>query len=187
MLELPRSRRICCRLKQKCFKISTEDHIEQLKRGIDATLGSVQYHNAKKLSPIKQDCTTPCSATGLALLLYRNGKAWYSEVPLGTDEYVTSDLHLVTYELTDPKLGRGDRQWSTIEASLGDFIIRQMYEMGQNVRSCLVCEHNGGRVNDKDIYCMANGRNMWMSSSATTCNSYSPPSSVSEARLFFKP
>ncbi len=166
--------------------ISTEDDIEQLKGRIDATSGSVRYHNANTLSPIKQNCAAPCRATGLALLLYRNGKAWYSEVPLGADKYFTSDSHLVAHEVVDPKIGHGDRKRSTIEASLAEFIIRQIYDVGQNVRSCIVCQHNGGRANDNDIYCIANGRNMWMSSSATICDSYFPPSTADDARALVK-
>ena len=166
--------------------IRNEDHIEQLKSGLDATSGSVQYHNATPLGPIRQNCTAPCRASSLALLLFRNGKAWYSEVPLGADEYVTTDPQLVTYEVVDPKIGRGDRNWSTIKVSLGEFIIRQAYESGQNVRSCMLCQHNGGRANDNDIYCMAKGRNMWMSSSATTCDAYFPPSTIDGARDLLK-
>ena len=172
------------------IKISTEDDIEQLKGGIDTTLGSVQYHNANTLSPIKQNCAVPCSATGLALLLYRNGKAWYSEVPLRADKHSTSDPHrhsatdphLVVCEIVDPKIGRGDRKQLTIEASLGDFIIRQVYEVGKNVRSCILCQHNGGRVNNNDIYCIAKGQNIWMSSGAIACDSYFPPSTADDAR-----
>lgn len=166
--------------------IRTEDQIEQLKLGLDTTSGPVRNHNATPLSPIRQNCTAPCGASGLALLLFRNGKAWYSEVPLGADEYVTSDPNLVTYEVVDPKIGRGDRNWSAINASLGDFVIRQAYDSGRNVRSCMLCQHNGGRANDNDIYCMAKGRNMWMSSSATTCDAYFPPSTSDDARELLK-
>lgn len=166
--------------------ISTEDDIEQLKHCIDATLRSVQYHNADTLSPIRQNCATPCKATGIALLLYRSGKAWYSEIPLGAGECSIPDPHLVTYEVVDPKVGRGDRNWSTIEASLVEFIIRQKYDVGHNVRSCMVCQHNGGHTSHNDIYCMANDRNMWMSSSATTCNSYFPPPTADDARTLVK-
>lgn len=166
--------------------IRNEDDIEQLKRGLDATSGSVQYHNATPLSPIHQNCTAPCGASGLALLLYRNGKAWYSEVPLGADGYITSDPQLETYEVVDPKIGRGNRNWSTIKASLGEFIIRQAYDAGKFVRSCMLCQHNGGRANDNDIYCMAKGCKMWMSSSATTCDAYFPPPTSDDARELLK-
>lgn len=162
--------------------IRTEDHIEQLKRGIDATSGSVQYYNEKPMSAIRQNCTAPCRASGLALLLFRDGKAWYSEVQLGEDDYITSDPYLVTYEVVDPKIGRGDRDWSTIKENLGEFMIRQAYQSGQYVRSCMLCQNNGGRVNDNDIYCTAKGRRMWMSSSATTCDAYFPPSTSDDAR-----
>jgi hypothetical protein len=128
----------------------------------------------------------PCRATGLALLLYRNGKALHSEVPLGGHEYVTSDTQLVTYEVVDPVLGRGDRKWSTIEASLREFIIRQAYDLERNVRSCMLCQHNGGRANDNDIYCEVKGRKMWMSSSAMNCDAYFPPHTSADARELFK-
>lgn len=166
--------------------INTEDHIEDLRRGLDATSGTVQFHNAAPLEPIRQNCTAPCRASGLALLLFRNGKAWYSEIPLGADDYVTSDPQLVAYEVVDQKIGRGDRNWSTIKALLGEFIIRQAYDSGQNVRSCMLCQHNGGHANANDIYCMAKGRNMWMSSSATTCDAYFPPLTSYDARELLK-
>ncbi len=166
--------------------IRTEDQIEQLKRGLDGTSGSVRYHNATPLSPIRQNCTAPCGASGLALLLFRNGKAWYSEVPLGADEDITSDPHLATYEVVDPKIGHGDRDWSTIKAYLGEFIIQQAYDSGQRVKSCILCQHNGGRANDNDVYCIAKERNMWMSSSATTCDAYFPPSTSDDARELLK-
>lgn len=166
--------------------IRTEEHIEQLKRGLDATSESVQYHNATPQPHIHQNCDTPCKANGLMLLLFRNGKAWYSEVPLGADEYITSDPQLETYEIVDTKIGNSNRSRSAIEAALGKFIIRQAYESGKYVRSCMLCQHNGGRENDNDIYCMAKHCKMWMSSSATTCDDYFPPSTSDDARELLK-
>lgn len=168
------------------IKVRSEADIERLKRGLDATSGSVWCYNQPPLGPVRQRCTTPCKATGLALLLYRNGKLWFTELDLATHEKITSDHYLAASNIIDPKTSYGPRGWPTIRVHLKDFMIRQAFQDGRHVRSCMLCRNNGGRVSDHEIYCDAKDRKEWMSSSAIGCEAYWPADSAEEAEHLFE-
>ncbi|QFT61825.1 hypothetical protein [Roseivivax sp. THAF30] len=162
-----------------------EDEIEALAQGLDAVSGRVQHHNPAQLDPVEKCCTEPCSATGLALLLYRNGKPWYAEPDLAAHEEITADPQLETSTMVDPRISYEQRRWSEIRDPLKAFMIAQAFEHGRHVRSCMLCWNNGGRVNDHDIYCDAKDRKVWMSSSAVGCPSYWPAETADEAERLF--
>lgn len=165
--------------------IRSEDAANRLREGIDAASRDTLCHNLPSPDAAPHLCTTPCPATGLVVLLYENGKAWYSELAIGTqnEEQILSDLRLVTHEIVDVQLGHQTRPWKTVREHLGVFMIRQAFDQGRPVRSCLLCRNNGGRVNDHDIYCAAKARKVWMSSSAIDCTDYDPAGDGEEARL----
>jgi hypothetical protein len=165
--------------------IRDEDAANRLRDGIDAASRHTRCHNLPIPDRAPHLCTTPCLATGLALLLYENGKAWYSELGIGTKEEVQilSDPHLMTHMIEDVKLGHQARPWKTVLEHLGAFMIQQAFEEGRSIRSCLICRNNGGRANSHDIYCAAQNRIVWMSSSAIGCRFYDPARDGDEAKL----
>lgn len=165
--------------------IRSEDEASRLCERIDAMSNDTLCHNLPSPDAAPHLCTTPCLATGLALLLYENGKAWYSELAIGTERagQILSDPHLVTHEIVDVQLGHQTRPWRTVREHLGVFMIRQAFEQGRPVKSCLLCRNNGGRVNDHDIYCVARATKVWMSSSAIGCTDYDEADDGDEARL----
>ncbi len=167
------------------ISILSEDAANSLREGINAASGGTLCHNLPSPEAAPHLCTTPCHATGLALLLYKNGKAWYSEPAIENESpgQIQSDPHLVTHEIVDFQLGDRTRPWRTVLEHLGVFMIRQAFERGRPVKSCLLCLNNGGRVNDHDIYCVAKARNVWMSSSAIGCTDYDPADDDNDARL----
>lgn len=165
--------------------IQDEDAASRLRDGIDAASRHTRCHNLPIPETAPHLCKTPCSATGLALLLYENGKAWYSELEIGTQEdvQILSDPHLKVQMIEDVKLGHTTRPWKTVLEHLGAFIIQQTFEEGRSIRSCLICRNNGGRRNIHDIYCAAQNRIVWMSSSAISCRDYDPAGDGDEAKL----
>ncbi|WP_322889932.1 MULTISPECIES: hypothetical protein [unclassified Yoonia] len=169
------------------IEIWNEDAAIGLWEGIDAASRSNLYHNIPSPDAAPHLCTTPCPATGLAVLLYESGKAWYSELVVGnhSEKEILSDFRLVTSEIVDVQLGPLTRPWKTIEEHLNDFMIRQAFEHGRSVKSCMLCRNNGGRVNEHDIFCEVKARNVWMSSSAIGCTDFDPPNDIDEARLMF--
>jgi hypothetical protein len=167
------------------IRIWSEDAANRLREGIDGTSPDSLFHNLPSPEAAPHLCTIPCLATGLVVLLYENGKAWYSEVAIGTEDedQILSDRRLVTHETVDVQLGHQTRPRKTVLEHLGVFMMRQAFEHGRPVRSCLLCRKNGGRVNDNDIYCVAKATKVWMSSSAISCTDYSPADDADEARL----
>lgn len=164
------------------INLRAEDQIEKLRKGIDTTSSGVITHNLKPLETVKQRCADPCSATVLIFLLYSNGKAWYSEPALVQVRELLSDPRLVAWECRDVRGPGKVRSEQSVRRSLGDFMVRQKYELGREVRSCLLCIHNEGRRNQNEIFCGAKERAVWMSSSATSCDTYLPTQDFEEAK-----
>jgi hypothetical protein len=163
--------------------IQNEDAANRLRNGIDTGFRYTRCHNLPNPDTAPHLCTTPCSANGLALLLYKSGKVWYSELGIGTrdEEQILSDPHLLAHAIVDVKLGHPTRSWNTVRDHLRAFIIQQAFENSRTIRSCLVCRNNGGRVNNHDAFCVAKDRKVWMSSSAIGCTDYDPAGDRDEA------
>lgn len=165
--------------------ILNEEAANRLRDGIDAASRHTRCHNLPSPDTAPHLCTTPCTAQGLALLLYQSGKAWYSELRIGTPDEVQilSDPNLLVHAIVDVKLGDPTRPWQTVRDHLGAFMIQQAFEDNRIIRSCLFCRNNGGRVDNHDAYCEAKDRKVWMSSSAIGCADYDPAGDGDEARL----
>jgi len=127
-------------------------------------------------SPVFWRCSSPCRFSGLLLLLYQNRKAWYQDASLAEIEATKSDPNLVDWELV-----RRETSSNTTHEHLRDFMVRQRYGLRRDVRSCMMCQQNGGRVTENDIHCLATGRTVWMSSSACDCPNYHPAEGSEEA------
>ncbi|AUH66877.1 hypothetical protein CX676_21545 (plasmid) [Paracoccus zhejiangensis] len=170
------------------INIQSENAVNRLRDGIDAASSHVLSHNLPGPDAAPHLCATPCPATGLAVLLYENGKAWYSELEIGTQnaEQTLSDPRLSAHEIVDVQFGHQTRPWKTVREHLGVFMIRQAFEQGRPVRSCLICRNNRGRVNDHDIYCVAKTSKVWMSSSGISCTDYDPAGDGDEAWLILR-
>lgn len=164
--------------------LRSEDQIEKLRKGIDATSSGITTHNLMPLEVMKQRCVEPCSATVLMFLLYRNGKAWYAESLLGEIRGLTSDPNLLAWKFGGVLAAGKKRSEQSIRRGLGDFMIRQKYELGRNVISCLLCRHHGERINWHEIFCTKRERAVWMSSSAIGCDTYWPTQDSEEAQVF---
>lgn len=166
------------------INVRAENEIEKFHTEIDTIRSNVATYNLKPLEVVKLRCTEPCHTTVLLLLLYSDGKAWYAEQPLARIREVTSDLRLVTWELVD-FAGSGEvRNERSILLCVKKFMIRQKFELGRNVKSCLLCHHNGGLMNKHDVYCEKRGTPVWFSSSASTCDAYLPVQDVNQAKVF---
>lgn len=165
------------------IEIQNEDAANRLRDGIDTSFRCTRCHNLPNPDTAPHLCKTPCSANGLALLLYKSGKVWYSELEVGTrdEEQILSDPHLLAHAIVDVKLGHPTRSWNPVRDHLRAFIIQQAFENSRAIRSCLVCRNNGGRVNNHDAFCVAKGRKVWMSSSAIGCTDYDPAGDRDEA------
>jgi hypothetical protein len=168
------------------INLRAEDQIDKLRKGIDTTSSGITTHNLMALDVVKQRCVEPCSATVLMFLLYNSGKAWYAEPVLAEVREITSDPRLVTWEFGGVLRAGMQRSEQSVRRSLGDFMFRQKYEFGREVRSCLLCGHNGGRLNQNDIFCAERGSAVWMSSSATGCGTYWPTLDFEEAKALLR-
>lgn len=167
------------------IEIHTEDDIEALRSGLDATSSRVHSHNLPAAQPVVSDCQSPCMATCLLVLLYDSGKVWYAEPPLSEIDEHVSDHRLNSYAVFDARITHKERPWPFVAERMREFAIHQKYIKHQQLRSCLICSKNGGRRNRSEVFCHAAERDVWMSTSATRCGSYSPPFDAEEAdRLF---
>ena len=166
------------------IRVRTEADIERLKDGIDAAGHEISLHGPglSRPDPVRHRCASPCAVSGLLLLLYRNGKAWYAESSLAAIEDIISDPHLLAWEIADPRRPGERRTPQSLLDLLADFMIRQKYLLGRPVASCLLCQNNGGRMNEHDIHCLARERVVWMSSSASGCPDYAPACDAEAAR-----
>jgi hypothetical protein len=167
------------------IEIRSEVEIEALKQGIDATSPLVRCHNLPPVDAVAKRCSTPCPATGLALLLYRSGKPWYTECKLTDVEYLTSDPHLIAWDIVDTRISYHNRAHSSVINQFQDFVIKQAYHLKNDVKTCILCKHNGGHKNHNDIYCKIQDRIVWASSTATDCKYYLPPLTAEEAEKIF--
>jgi hypothetical protein len=166
------------------LKIRTEDDIEKVRTGIDPFQSSVSIYNLKPPPVVTQRCIEPCPKTVLVLLLYSTGKAWYSEHALASLGDLVSDPLLITWELGDAAGSAKIRNEREIRRSLSQFMVRQKYVLGKEVKSCLLCHHNGGQVSTNDIYCAMRETSVWYSSTASTCATYDPIEDIDEAKAF---
>lgn len=155
------------------IQVQDEGDAVHLGEGIDEMANNVRLHAIPDPDEVSFRCQKPCSISGLALLHYRSGKIWYAEVGLGPGQTdpVLSDPHLLDYEVVDVSFSGYRRSWAVVKEHLIDFMKRQ-YRAGHAVRSCILCQNNGGPVNNHDIHCLARSRNVWMSSGAVSCEDY---------------
>lgn len=156
------------------IELRSEDQIESLWHGIDATHNGVTTYNLAALETVKQRCVAPCQTMVTVLLLYKNGKPWFSKCELAKLGELTNDPHLVTWEIAQGSGAEPMEGYRCVPQGLKEFILKQGYEYGRKVKSCLICRHIRGSQGQNDVNCAAKGGAVWMSSSAVSCSSYSP-------------
>jgi len=156
--------------------IASEEAAASLFGQIDTRRSGVKMYNTSELPAVSHYCEETCTISGLALLLYRNGKPWFQDVDVANIASLEKDPHLLAYELQD--VGRGRRSYTidTVRDRLLDFMTRQVQNHGREVRSCLVCCHRSERLSEHEIRCMIKQRPVWLSSGAVGCSSYEPES-----------
>mgnify|MGYP001627753691 CR=1 FL=1 len=167
------------------IEIGSEEAAARLAHGIDATGGTAICHNLPDPEPAPYLCSSPCTATALIALLYSSGKVWYAEAAIGGEAEILSDPHLAAHEIVEVALGHQGWTQAEIMGHLKAFMTRLAFEEGRSVRSCLMCWNNGGRANEHDIHCIAKGRRVWMSSSASGCTDYEPAADPEDAERLF--
>lgn len=158
--------------------IASEEAVASLSSQIDTRRPGVKLHNTLALPAVSHICEESCVISGLALLLYRNGKPWFQGVDVANLDSLAKDPHLLDYELHD--VGQGRRMYSieNVRDRLLDFIKRQVLNHRREVRSCLVCCHRAEQLSEHDIRCMVKERPVWFSSGAIGCGSYAPEPSL---------
>jgi hypothetical protein len=158
------------------IEINSENDIEALKEGIETSSANVICHHLPFIEPVQQRCSDPCEVACTLLLLFDSGKAWYSHTNSVEAASLISDPSLVTWEVA------GERSQRSFLDLFKRFILKQQFQHHHDVRSCLLCSHNGGQKDAHNIYCSFRGRDVWMSSSACGCLSYHPATDAEEAK-----
>jgi hypothetical protein len=165
------------------IEIKNEDDIETLKVGIDTTSANVKCYNLPALEGVPQRCIDPCDMPCVLFLLYDSGKAWFSRTSSRSVAELTSDPRLITWEIVDAQNSDGVRDQLPLLDPFKRFIVDQRFQHHRDVRSCMLCQYNGGQRNAHDIHCNDRDRSVWMSSSACGCPSYLPATDAEEAML----
>lgn len=161
--------------------IKDESDIEKLRNGIDTTSANVTCYNLPIRDAVPQRCTDPCDMACVLFLLYDTGKAWYSQTSSTQVAELTSDPRLLEWKLVNAQTSGVARDKHAFLESFKAFIVEQQFQQNRKVRSCMLCQHNGGQTTANDIYCKSLGRSVWMSSSAISCQSYFPATDAVEA------
>lgn len=163
------------------IQINGEDDIEPLRYGIDATSANVTCYNLQVLEAIQRRCLDPCNVHCSVFLLYDSGKAWYSHTSSANVPELTSDPRLITWDIVDAGNSEGVRDQQRFLDLYKEMLVKQQFQNHRAVRSCMLCQHNGGQTSAHDIRCNDSNRKVWMSSSACSCLSYLPAESPEEA------
>lgn len=162
-------------------EIYSEDDIEPLKCGIDTVSANVTCHNLQTLEAVPKRCLDPCNVPCSLFLLYDSGKAWYAHTGSANVSELTSDPYLVAWEILGARNLQSTKDQQEFLDLFKEMIVKQKFQNHRNVRSCMLCQHNGGQRSAHDIHCNDKGRKVWMASSASSCQSYFPAEDPKEA------
>jgi len=164
--------------------VSEESDVDTLRQGIKLSASNVRTYNVKDPKPVPGLCKEPCNKQVRIFCVYKNGKAWYTENTLDNISNHKLDSSVVHYEIHDPK---ENKRVGDVFRFFFKFMVRAKFEYGVELKSCLLCRHNGGPRTENDIMCLKKDHLQWISSGATYCATYEPANSKAEAeRLFNK-
>jgi hypothetical protein len=134
------------------IKIENDDDVSKLLTSIDATSDKTKTHG---IYPKKEygSCTGKCFEYAMVFVLYRSGKSWLGR----------KNIHNIQSTIKQPsveyvEIVESDLEDDELQIFDYDPIVQKLtFEMGKNVKSCLVCKHHafssGKEGGQQPIWC----------------------------------